>query len=140
MNSHLFQELGRTFPKMFARSDSMIRFYQQVLKPAANVATTIRTSASTYAYPIAETPFRKWGPLGLEHMKTYKMLDMKTGSYLKPNAAVVADEQGIIGKFIIPLEPGLYRTKEGKDETTLRPVLYLVKLDHPVAKRSQGSA
>ncbi len=140
MNSQLFQELGRTFPLLFARSDSMKTFYQQVLKPAANVSMTMRTSASTYTCDMPETPFRKWAPLGLRHMKTHKMLDMKTGSYLKPNAAVVADEHGTIGKFIIPLEPGLYRTKQGKYETTLRLLTCLVELDHPVAKRSQGSA
>ena len=139
MNSQLFQELGMTFPILFAPSDSMIRFYQQVLKVAANVATKIRTSASTYTYSMANTPFRRWGSVGLRHMKTHKLLDMKDGSYLKPNAAVVADEQGIFGKFILPLEPGLYRTKKGGDETTLRPVTYLVELTHPVAKRSQTS-
>ena len=118
----------------------MIRFYLQVLMPAAKVATTFRTSTSTYKYAMADNPFQDWPPLGLRHMKTHKMLDLKNGSYLKPNAAVVADEEGTIGKFIIPLEPGLYRTKRGGDETTLRPVIHLVELNHPVAKRSQRSA
>ena len=118
------------------RRDSMERFYQQVLEPAAKVATMIQTSASTYRYSMSDHPFRKWEPLSLRHMKTHRMLDIKNGSYLKANAAVVADEQGIIGKFIIPLEPGLYRMKEGKDETRLRQVTYLVELNHPVAKSS----
>lgn len=140
MNNELFQTLGRTFPILFARRDNMERFYQQVLEPAAKVATTIRISGSTYTYFMADTPFCNWAPLGLGHMKKHKMLDVKNGSYLKSNAAFVADKQGNIGKIIIPLEPGLCRTKEGKDETTLRPEMYLVELNHPVAKRNQGSA
>lgn len=140
MNEQLFKELGWIFPKLFARRNSMTRFYQQVLQPAAKVAMTIRTSASTYTYSMAGNPFHTWVPLGVRHMTTHRMLDVKNGSYLKPNAAVVADKDGIIGKFIIPLEPGLYRIKEGKDKTTLLPVMYLVELNHPVAKHSQGSA
>ena len=88
---------------------------------------------------MADISFHDWPPLGLRHMETHKMLNIKNGGYLKPNAPVVADEQGIMGKFIMPLEPGLYRKKGGGDEMTLRPEVYLVDLDHPVAKRSQCS-
>lgn len=139
MNNQLFRELGWTFPIFFTRRDSMENFYQHVLEPAANVATMIQTSASTYRYSMQDHPFRKWEPLCLRHMKTHRMLDIKNGSYLKTNAAVIADKQGIIGKFIIPLEPSLYRTKEGQGTTLLRRVTYLVELNHPVAKSSQGS-
>lgn len=118
----------------------MESFYQQVLEPAAKVATMIQTSASTYRYSMSDHPFRYWEPLGLRHMKTHTMLDIKNGGYLKANAAVIADNQGNIGKFIIPLEPGLYRMKDGKMEKILRPVTYLVELNNPVAKNSQASA
>ena len=110
-----------------------------MLEPAAKVATTIQTSASAYRYSIADQPFGNWEPVSLRHMKMHRMLDIKNGRFLKPDAAVVADKQGNIGRFIIPLEPGLYRTNEGKDETKLRPEMFLVELSHPVAKSSQGS-
>lgn len=118
----------------FTRLDSMESFYQQVLEPAAKVATMIKTSASTYKYFLPDQPFQKRIPLVLTHMEKYKMLDIKNGSYLKANAAVIADKQGNIGKCIIPLEPGLYRTKEGQGQTLLLSVTCLVELNHPVVK------
>lgn len=67
------------------------------------------------------------------------MIDIKTEKWLKPDSAVVADRQGIIGDFIVGLEPGLYRIKRDKQEAVLRQPTYLVDLRHPVGKRNRGS-
>ena len=117
----------------------MESFYQHVLEPAAKGAIMIHTSVSTYRYSITEHPLDFGVPLNLGHLEMHKMLDVKNGNYLKPNAAFIADRQGVIGKFSIPLKPGLYRTKEGKDETTLRPMTCWVEFKYPVAKGNQSS-
>ena len=54
---------------------------------------------------------------------------------LKPTTGVVADKNGVFGKCIIMLEPQLYRINKGKEDSTLRQGVYLVQLDHPIAKR-----
>ena len=54
---------------------------------------------------------------------------------LKPNTVVVADQNGVFGKFIIMLEPTLYRVNMGKKDSILRQDVFLVELDHPITKR-----
>lgn len=71
-------------------------------------------------------------------LKTHKMIDSKSGRQLKPDSAVVADEDGIIGDIVICLEPGLHRIIKGK-QTTLRQEIFLVELHHPLGKRIEAS-
>lgn len=139
MNSRLFKELSKSLPNLFSGPQSHATFYDQVLLPAVKLANTIRMSTSDYVFSIQESPIKKFRPVITESLEMHKMINFKSGKQLKPDSAVVADEDGIIGDFIIGLEPGLYRVIKGKD-TTLRQGMFLVELNHPLGKRSKASA
>lgn len=96
-------------------------------------------STSDYVFPIPKSRGTKVKPAIKDFLEVHKMVDSKSGRQLKPDSAVVADKDGSIGKIIICLEPGLHRVVKGK-ETTLRPAMYLVELNHPLGKRSKVSA
>ncbi len=72
-------------------------------------------------------------PVTTDLLKVFRIIDSKSERELKPNSAVIADENGIIGKFILCLEPGLYRQIKGK-KTTLHQEMFLVELNHPLPK------
>ena len=109
------------------------------MRPAAKLAAEIQTSASNYNFSIPESPLTNFKPVMADYLNSVKMVDIKSGRHLKPDSAVLGDKDGILGKIIICLEPGLYRAIKGK-ETTLRQALYLVELNHPLGKRSKPSA
>ena len=135
MTMDMFESLSGTLPIVFGNPESMKRFHEQIMQPASKLATTLRASCSTYWFQIAETPFPKFNPLTTNLIRTNRMIDLKTRMTLKPNAGLVADENGVFGKLIMMLEPGLYRVNKGKEDSTLRPCVYLVELDHPITKR-----
>lgn len=105
--------------------------------PAAKLAATIRMSTSDYVFSIPRAPLTKFMPATTDMLKTHKMIDYKSGRQLKPDSAVVADEDGMIGDLILSLEPGLYRVIKGK-KTTLHQELFFVVLHHPLGKRSKA--
>ena len=74
----------------------------------------------------------------METLGTCKMLDVQTGKHLKPDSAVLADENGVIGEIIISMEPGLRRMNRDK-ATILHQGTVLVKLSHPLGKRLKPS-
>ena len=117
----------------------MTKFYHQVLIPAAELALKIQASAAIYEWTELDPSLTSFKPFKPEHLKVCKMIDIKTDKWLKPDSAVVADRQGIIGDIIVDLEPGLYRIKRDKQETVLRQPTCLVDLRHPVGKRNRGS-
>ena len=135
MTMDMFESLSETFPVVFGNLESMNTFYEQVMQPALKLAITLQGACSTYCFDIAESPFTKFKPLTTDQIKDHCMIDIKTRMTLKPNAGVVADENGVFGRCIMMLEPGLYRINKGKEDSTLRQRVYLVELDHPIRKR-----
>lgn len=82
--------LFRDVSILFTRRETSIRFYLQVLVPAAKLATTIQTSASKYAFV-----FQKSHPIQASHsilVIIHKIIEIKTGKCLKPVSAIVPDE------------------------------------------------
>ena len=131
----MFESLSETLPIVFGNPESMKRFHKQIMQPASKLATTLQASCSNYCFQIAEAPFPKFDPLTTNHIQSNGMIDVKTRMTLKPNTGVVADDNGVIGKFIMMLEPGLYRVNKGKEDSTLRQGVFLVELHHPITKR-----
>ena len=105
------------------------------MQPASKLATTLQASCSDYWFQIDEAPFAKSEPLKLNHIHSNVMIDVKTRVSLKPNTGVVADDNGVLGKCIMMLEPELYRINKEKGDSILRQGVYLVKLDHSITKR-----
>ena len=135
MTMDMFESLSETFPVVFGDLERMKRFQDQVMQPASKLAITLRGSCSTYCFHITGTPFPRFKPLTTNRIRDECMIDVKTRMTLKPNTGVVADESGVFGKFIMMLEPGLYRVNKGKEDSTLRRGVFLVELDHPITKR-----
>lgn len=123
---------------MFTGQEAHLTFYDQVLLPAVRLANTIRMSTSDYVFSIPGSPVTIFKPATTDLLKTHKMVDSKSGRPLKPDSAMVADKEGIIGEIVICLEPGLHRMISGK-EVTLRQEVLLVELKHPLGKRSKAS-
>lgn len=126
---------SRTFSGLQAHAT----FYHQVLLPAVKLANTMKMSTTEYVVELPRFLLDKFKPATIDMLKTCKMVDSQTGKHLKPDSAVVADKDGVIGHFIITLEPELRRVIRGK-YTTLYQETVLVELHHPLAKRIKTSA
>ena len=138
LSSNLFTRLSRDLPVLFSGSQTRATFYDQVLLPAVKLANAIRMSTSDYVVWIPESLITSFKPVTIDKLKSCKIIDFKSGKQLKPDSAVVADKDGIIGKIIICLEPCLYRVTKGK-KTTLHQEKILVELCHPLGKRIKAS-
>ena len=125
-------------PVLFSGPEPHATFYDQVLLPAVKLANAMKMSTSEYVVTIPRVLVTRFKPVTIDMLKKSKMLDSKSGKHLKPDSAVVADKDGVIGDFIIGLEPELCRVAKGK-ETMLYPGTILVELSHPLGKRVKPS-
>ena len=139
LNSRLFRELSKALPFVFFSKEAHVTFFEQVLVPAIQLASEIRKSSSEYAFSMPESPTTIFKPCTIDLLEVHKMVDSMSGKQVKPDSAVVANEDGVIGKCMICLEPSFSRVNDGK-ETTLRQDTFLVKLDQPMGKRIKASA
>ena len=112
----------------------METFHEQVMEPASKLATKIRTSSSVYTFQLNKIPFPNWKPLTSILAKNNSIIDVKTGKTLKPNTHVILDKDGVTGRYIIMLEPTLYRVNTGQEDLMLRQGVYLAEFDHPITK------
>lgn len=136
ITTQMFETLSQIFPIMFGNSESRLRFYGQVMGPAAKFATQLRVSSSMYKLALGNDPFSNWLPLTPKFLKLYALVDIKTRGTLKPNSTVSTDREGVFGKIVILLEPGLYRHLNGGEEIELRQQAFLVDLHHPLKKHT----
>ena len=118
----------------------MVRLHQQVLLPAVEFATKIQLSASTYNFTPkpAKNPFEGFQEqfhINTNQLQEFKLLDVHSRKTLKPDSAVMVDENGFFAYVLMPVEPGLSRENEGKESTPLRQAIFLVDLYHPLGKR-----
>lgn len=141
INDLLYRDLGKIFPLLFShQADRAISFYDQIMVPAAKLAVKIQTCAIPYVFSIRKSPLCNFMPLILEHLTMFRLTEYRTGKLLKPDSAVVPDDRGVIGRFIMLLEPSLHRVNGKGDVTMLRLATFLVELNHPVGKRNKGLA
>lgn len=136
----LSEDLDATFPFMFRGGDHLERLYCQVIAPAARLASKIHQSPTRYVFSMVADPFCKYKPLMTKDLEANVMIEADTRKTLKPDSSVTADQNGLLGRFIVALEPGLYRLNNGMKDTPLRNPVYLVKLDRPLRKRTQPCA
>ena len=125
-------------PVLFSGAQAEATFYDQVLLPTVKLANTIRMPTSDYVVSIQESLVTRYKPVTIDMLKMCKMVDSKSGKHLKPDSAVIADKDGVIGKTVIYLVPGLYRVTKGQ-RTTLHHETLLVELCHPLGKRIKAS-
>lgn len=125
----LFQSLSAIFPNLF-RGEAVQRFHHQVTMPATTMVSKLQGLASAYSFDMVRSTLFNWQPLTRDDLKKVIAIDFETGKTLKPSRATVSDREGVIGVFILPLEPSLYRMNEGVGDTSLRQATWLVKVDH----------
>ena len=136
----ILQTVGQYFPAVRLQEQSKRRFLEEVVLPAATLATKFQVTASIYEFHIPTYPFRKYEPVTIDDHKSMKMIDVKTRKKIKGSSATVEDRERRIGDIVIPLEPSLWRINENEESTLLRPEANLIELYQPLAKRIKTSA
>ena len=136
----VFLSVGQYFPIIHLQAQSEQRLLDEVVLPAAKLASKIQVAASTYEFYVQKYPFRKYDPITIDDHEVMKMVDVKTRKTIKGSSATIQDGERRIGEIVIPLEPSLWRINENAESTMLRPEVNLIKLDQPLAKRVKPSA
>lgn len=140
ITNSLFLDIGTTFPLLFDPQRSMANFHDQVMVPAASLAVKMQSSASTYGLLMPKKLRSKLSAATTDHLRKSKLVEVETGKVLKPDCAVVARNNGVIGEQIIVLEPSLNRTYGNEDAVVLRKSMVLVELLHPLGTPHDGLA
>lgn len=135
---HVFGHLSSVFPIINRERQSFARFYKAVMFPAAELASKVQASATTYEFVMPKDMFSNLVPVHMDHLARFRMVEVKTGKTLKPDSKVVPDNHGCIGKFIMRLEPSLHRTNRDQRSTTLYQACYLVQLDKPLVRGNKA--
>ncbi|CAO1597179.1 hypothetical protein XANCAGTX0491_000998 [Xanthoria calcicola] len=133
----LFDGVAAYFPIINKRKESLQGIYDEVIDPAIELASTIKTSSSRYVFsPKIETisPF-SGHRLTHNQLSTSRVIDIETGKTLKADSPVQQDEMGEIGRNILLLAPALYRHNPGQASIQLVKETVLVKLDKPLGRR-----
>ena len=133
----MFQELAIIFPILFRNGPSRLRFTQQVVGSAIQLAMRIQSSTIGYKFSMVRNPFCKYKPLLKGDLKTMIVVDAATGKTLKPDAALWADANGMIGHIVVATAPGMYRSDSRGIEIVLRQSAYLANLERPLPKPGQ---
>lgn len=132
----LFESLSASYPNFFGREKAMKEFHNQVTIPATTIVSQLQGVASPYRLDMVEKDFLDYKPFTKDDLRRVIAIDLETGRTLKPGSAVVSDKEGIIGEFVLPLEPSLHRVNEGMSEIDLRQETWLVRLDHALGSRA----
>lgn len=136
----LFHYIGRFFPIIRLQAQSKQRLIDEVVLPAAQLASKIQVAASKYEFYLAPNPFRKYDPVTVDDHKFMKMIDVKTRKTVKTPSADVPDGERRIGHIVTSLEPSLWRINMNEEMTCLRPEVTLVELDKLLPKPSKAPA
>ena len=135
-----FETVGQFFPIIHLQAQSKQRFLDEVVLPAASLASKIQVAASIYEYDLPANPFHEYEPITIDDHEMTKMIDIKTGKTVKARSIVVQDGERRIGEQVMPLEPSLWRINEKDDDTLLRRETILIELDQPLPKRNNASS
>lgn len=125
----LFESLSAYCPKFFGREGAMKEFHDQVTIPATTLVSQLQGLASPYSLKIVEKDFLDYKPFTKDDLRRVIAIDLETGRTLKPGSTIVSNREGVIGEFVLSLEPSVHRVNEGTSETKLRQETWLVRLD-----------
>ena len=128
----VFERLGSVLPIVRGNKKSIWRLYENVMLPAAELATKMQISATCYRVCVYREPFQNYHAVTVNYLKAFKMIDVATRKTIRPESAVRADSDGGYGKFLIPLEAGLLRVDKDDKEISLRQRVYLMQLFSPL--------
>lgn len=132
----LFNMLSASCPNLFGGTEVMKRFHDQVTIPAIALVSQLQGLASPYKLGMVNKNLLSSERFTKDNLSEVVAVDLETGKTLKPGSAIVSDRKGVIGNYVLPLEPSLHRVNEGTKETELRQETWLVKLDHALGGRA----
>ena len=137
---NMYQFIGDFFPIIRLQAQSKQRFLNEVVLPAAKLASKIQLAASIYEFRLQPNPFFwEYESVRMDDHKIMKMVDVKTRKTIKGSSAIVQDRQHRIGVLVLTLEPSLRRINKHQRSTLLRPEVNLIEVDQPLAKRIKPS-
>ncbi|KAI4226960.1 MAG: hypothetical protein L6R36_002774 [Xanthoria steineri] len=133
----LFDGVAAYFPIINKTKEGLRGFYDEIIDPAIELASTINTSPNRYVFsPKIETisPF-SGHRLTHNQLSTSRVIDIETGKTLKADSPIEQDMKGEIGRNILLLAPALYRHNPGQAPIQLVKETVLVKLHKPLGRR-----
>ena len=93
------------------------------------IVSKLQGLASTFELEMASGDLLNYRKMTRNDLKEVNAIELETGKTLKHGSSRVGDREGAIGVFVLPLEPGLHRVKEGGSAIKLRKETWLVRLD-----------
>ena len=129
MTTNLFECLAATFPNLDAQVEARRDLHEQMTVPAMAIVSKLQGLASTFSLDMASGNFLDRRRITKDDLKRVTAIDLKTGKTVKHGSAIVGDRHGAIGDFVLALEPGLRRVREGGSAIDLRKEIWLVRLD-----------
>ncbi|KAL9116714.1 MAG: hypothetical protein Q9187_006758 [Circinaria calcarea] len=132
---NLFKILRPMLPIFRTSRASLVRLNNQVIQPAAKLASVIQLSSVCYEFrpQIPSVPLLENKTAFVADLNRFTLIDVSTGRPLKPDSPVDVKKDGEIGRLILMVEPSLHRVnKHTKHEIELRRAVYLVQLASPL--------
>ena len=136
INEQIHHTISKYFPVLAVQSESLARLYDQVIRPAADLANKIHTSSCDYQLEMLEPTAVYQAPVPAEALDSYQFIDINSRKSLTPKSVVRSDRYGKIGQVLTPVEPALFRVNLGKERTILRQTTLLINLYYPLGKGS----
>lgn len=129
VTANLFACLAATFPNLHGEVEARKSLHEQVTVPAMAIVSKLQGLASTFTLDMASGDLACRRRMSRNDVKKVTAIDLKTGKRLKHGSPMVEDRNGAIGDFVLSLEPGLRRVREGGIAIDLRKETWLVRLD-----------
>ena len=121
---------------MQGQNDNLKMLCESIIIPATRLADSVQLSSTQYQFDklYDENPILNMEDQPVEVLKMWKVIDMISRKTVKPNSPVTADGKGLIGRPIILLEPGLYRSSGQVLE--LRPPTVVFRFNQAIRRQS----
>ena len=136
----LFDNITTVLPIINFVAGSATRLQDQVVVPAARLATKIHESPCKFELQLPGMVTGVAKTFLLEDFRAVRSLDIKTGEVTKPNHKVRYNGEGVVGCHVLSLEPALWRVSLAKERHMLRKALCLVDFKFEVTKASRASS
>ena len=136
INEQIHHTISKNFPVLAVQSESLARLYDQVTRPAADLADKIHKSSCDYELEMPEHTAVYQTTVPVDALKSYHFIDIDSRKTLTQKSIVYLDRHRLIGHVLTPVEPALFRVNPGKERTILRPTTYLINLFYQLGKGS----
>ena len=138
--ANLFNMLAPFFPIITGQEASFKRLQDQVIHPAATLASSIQLSSTSYGFfPRFPDPLftPNWTLPTVNLLGSCTFIDVGSRKGLKADSPITVDKNGHFGDVLMLLEPNLHRIDKSSQKCKLlRQAAFLVDLFEPLKRRS----